>query len=213
MSEKAVATSIVLVDDHTIVLDGLRALISAQSDMVVVGEAENAADAIRVAASCKPDVVVLDLTIPGGGLQAIQPLLKASPRSKILVLTMHEDEAYARTVFATGGSGYLVKRAAHTELLNAIRKLCAGKRYVHHSIAEALLINDSPSENVAVLTDRESEALKLLASGYTYQEISARLGISVKTVESYRSRILLKLNLRTRSELVRFAVSTGLIAD
>lgn len=210
---------VVIADDHAVLRAGLRLLIDAQADMEVVGEAANGAEALRVLGETTPDVLVLDLTMPeADGLHVLADVSQVSPKTRALVLTMHDDPAYVRAMLAAGAAGYVVKRVADTELLTAIRAIAEGRMFVdaHCSVQTSLTLNQPLSEKtndlLQHLSQRESEVLKLVARGHTNQEVAVRLGISVKTVETYRLRLMEKLRLRTRAELVCFAVEHGFLA-
>jgi two-component system response regulator NreC len=213
-----VKTRILVVDDHAILRAGLSALINGQPDLVVVGEAADGAGAVLEAKKTAPDVVLLDLTMAGqGGLETIPRLRQACPAARVLVLTMHDEVAYLRSALACGAAGYLVKTAADTELLTALRTVAGGRRFVDVSF-DPLLAMDAALEgpgtrvgSLGLLTEREREVLGLLASGYTNREAAERLRLSVKSIESYRSRLMQKLDVRTRAELVRFALDAGLL--
>ncbi len=210
---------ILIADDHALVRSGLRALLSAHSDLEVVGEAE---DGTVVEESCRrlaPDVVLLDLTMPGlGGIAVIGDARRAAPRTKVLVLTMHEDEAYARQAARAGAAGYVLKKALATELVKAIRTVYRGSRYVD-PVLEAAFFDPDPrlpdagprTGGADSISPREREVVSLVALGNTNAEIAAHLHISVKTVETHRARILEKLGLRSRADLVRFAIDHGLM--
>ena len=210
---------ILIADDHALVRGGLRALIEPQPDMEVVGEAE---DGLVVGTRCRalsPDVVLMDLTMPGrGGIAAANDVRGACPHARILVLTMHEDEAYARLAARAGASGYVLKRALAGELLSAIRLVHAGGRYAPAELAAAFCEADSEPARaraghapIQVLSEREREVVGLIALGYTNAEIGKKLHISEKTVETHRAKILNKLGLRTRADLVRFSIEHGLM--
>jgi two-component system, NarL family, response regulator NreC len=202
-------TRIVIADDHAVVRAGLRSLIDSQADMEVIGEAGDAATALAQVRSLKPDVIVLDITMPGGGLKAQEQIATAVPEAKILILSMHSDAAFVRTAMVAGAAGYLSKKIVHTELLNAVRAIREGRRYVDSSVSEGLMPVTARSRSV--LSEREQQALQLIASGYTNQEIAERLFVSVKTVETYRARIVAKLGLKNRAELVQYAIHAGLL--
>ena len=210
---------IVIADDHAILRAGLRSLLSAQADMEVVAEAVDGEDAVAKTLASSPDVVLLDLSMPKeGGLGALQRIRKQQPATRVLVLTMHDDAAYLKSVLEAGGSGYLVKRAADTELLAAIRAVSKGKPYVDVSLGSGMLQRVLTEETVAdtappvsVLSERERQVLELVAMGHTHKEIAKNLCVSVKTVETYRLRLSEKLGLRSRAELVRYALSLGLL--
>lgn len=213
---------IVIADDHAILRAGLRSLLNVQPDMDVVAEATDGNEAVDRATEHKPDVLLLDLSMPkAGGLSAIGRVREGSPKTRILVLTMHDDQAYLRSVLEAGGAGYLVKRAADTELLAAIRAVHEGGSYIDVSLGSAELkrvygatskgeeASDVPP--VSVLSDRERQVLELVAMGHTHKEIAHSLSVSVKTVETYRLRLSEKLGLRSRAELVRYAINLGLM--
>ncbi len=212
-------TKILIADDHAVMRAGLRMLIDAQPDMAVVGEAGDGREAIERARTSRPDVLLLDLSMPGlGGIAAIDLLRKEAPTTKVLILTMHEDSEYLRQALEAGASGYLVKSAADTELLAAIRAVRRGEVYVYSSLTGALLDlafekrqKRPEREGVADLSKREIEVLRLLALGHTNQQIADKLFLSVKTIETYRARITEKLQLPTRAELVRYAIKHGLL--
>lgn len=209
---------VVIADDHAVVRSGLRLLINSQKDMVVVGEAKDAREARASAVETSPDVVLLDITMPGGnGIRVIGEICRDKPATRVLVLTMHEEPDYLRSALAAGGAGYLLKRSADSELLSAIRAVASGQRYVDPSIAESLvqeLLREPVGEEAAGeerLSPREREVLELLAYGYTNQEIAEKIFVSVKTVETYRARLTQKLGVKTRAELVRYAMRQGLL--
>jgi DNA-binding NarL/FixJ family response regulator len=212
-------TRVLLVDDHALLRSGLRLLIGAQPDLEVVGEAGDLAQALGLARSRHPDVVTLDLTLPdGSGLAAIETLRAAAPAARILVLTMHEDPALVRSALAAGASGYLAKSAADSALIAAIRAVERGRFFVEVQNREAMealvtpgrVVSGAPAP-IAMLSGREREVLVLLAQGHTNQAIADRLALSVKTVESYRARLLQKLGLKNRAELTRLAIDLGLV--
>lgn len=212
---------VLLADDHAVLRAGLRMLINGQPDMEVVGEAATGEDAWRQAGALRPDIVLLDLTMPGtGGIEATGRIVRDRPGVRVLVLTMHDDIAYLRSVLAAGASGYVLKRSADTELLSAIRITHRGGTYLEPSLAgevveETLGRRGRQGEETArsPLSDREREVLRLVAQGHTNQEIADRLALSVKTVETYRARLMVKLGLRTRADLVRYALSIGLLSQ
>jgi two-component system response regulator NreC len=207
-----------IADDHAVLRSGLRLLIDAQNDMKVVGEAGDFAQAFELLQEVSPDVVTLDLTMPGGlGLRAIAKVREVSPRTRIIVLTMHDDPAYLRTALAMGTSGYVVKSAADTELISAIRAVCGGRVFIDarsSTAAEGLvpiLPQSSDPGSLSSLSEREREVLQFVAEGHTNQSVADRLGVSVKTIESYRSRLMTKLGLKSRADLTRFAIENGLL--
>ena len=193
-------------------------LIRAQADMDVVAEAADGDEAVRKAAEARPDVVLIDLSMPGtGGIRAIERLRQECPASRVLVLTMHDVPAYLRAALAAGASGYVVKSAADSELLSAIRGVHRGRIVLDPELAASALQNTlgrRPAGGLAAdpLSPREREVLELIAQGYTNQQIADRFGLSVKTIETHRSRLVEKLGLRSRAELVRYALDSGLFA-
>ena len=212
---------VLIADDHAILRAGLKMLVNAQPDMEVVSEAPDGAKAVQAARETRPDVALLDLTMPGvGGMRALQEMARNCRKTRVLVLTMHDDPAYLRSVLAAGAFGYLLKRTADAELLAAIRAVHRGGTFVDPSLAD-VLVQDVLAKRgtkarskrpVNILSDREQQVLKLVAQGYSSQQIAKQIFVSVKTVETYRARIADKLDLRTRSALVRYAVRMGLLA-
>jgi len=211
------AIRIVIVDDHQLVRSGLRRLLEGEDDLTVEDEAGNAYDGVRLARLHKPDVILLDVAMPGGsGLDSIPEIQEAAPEAKILVLSMQDDPSYVRQAFAAGASGYVLKEAADDELLAAVREVAAGGRYVDHQLGARLAAADVASAKEAAedpLSDREREVLRLLALGHTNQEIATMLFLSVRTAETHRARIMQKLRITTRAELVRYAIAHGLLTD
>jgi two-component system response regulator NreC len=211
---------VLVADDHAVMRAGLRMLLDAQLDMAVVAEAGNGRDAVAQVKASRPDVVLLDLSMPGlGGIAAVELLRKEAPQAQVLILTMHEDPEYLRQALEAGASGYLVKSAADTELLAAIRAIRRGEKYVYSSLTGALLDmalekrqKQVEQRGVADLSKREIEVLRLLALGHTNKQIADRLFLSVKTIETYRARIIEKLQLPTRAELVEYAIKHGLLS-
>jgi two-component system response regulator NreC len=209
---------LLIADDHTVLRAGLTMLLNAQPDIEVVGEATDGREAVEKARALRPDVVLMDITMPGvGGLEATKQICRALPKTKVLVLTMHDDESYLKQFLQAGAAGYVLKKAADTELTDAIRAVYRGDVFVYPSLTKALL-NDylgTPSaaqkeeEEKELLSEREREVLKLIALGYTHQQIADRLYLSIKTVETYKTRLMEKLNLRGRADLVRYALSRG----
>ncbi len=211
---------ILIVDDHAMLRAGLKLLIEGQSDMRVVGEAGDLRSAIQVAQEKTPDVIVLDLSMPGGsGIAGVERLRSTVPDARILVLTMHDDPAYVRSAVAMGASGYVVKSAADSELISAIRAVSMGRMFVDIKGAGSLesLLHELPKAGatspIQLLSEREREVLVDVARGHTSQQIADRIGLSVKTVESYRARMMQKLGLKTRADLMRMAVETGLLGE
>jgi two-component system response regulator NreC len=208
---------VVLVDDHAVVRSGLRLLLDKQEDIEVVGEAGNAKDAIFRARALKPDVILLDVVMPGeSGIEVLPKLLKESPDTNVLVLSMQDDPSYVREAFGAGARGYVLKEAADEEVVSAVREIAGGGRYVHPALGARMVAAEAQERAAAEadpLSDREREVLRLLALGHTNQEIAEQLYISVRTAESHRAHIMQKLRLSTRAELVRYALSHRLLAD
>ena len=212
---------ILLVDDHAVMRSGLRLLIDNQADMEVVGEAGDGLQAVDRAAALQPDVVVLDLTMPlMDGLACLRQIRESAPHSHVLVLTMHADDQYLRDALSRGASGYVVKQAADQEVLSAIRAVMRGEMYIHPSMTKALLgelVDPSAvpwtGDMASLLSEREAQVIKQVARGHTNQEIAEKLSLSVKTVETYRSRAMEKLSLSSRAALVRYAMDKGWLKD
>jgi two-component system, NarL family, response regulator NreC len=200
-------TRILLADDHAILRAGLAMLIEAQPDMVVSAEAADGIEAVEKARRTKPDVVILDLTMPRlSGFDALRQILADCPDTRVLILTMHDDPAYGRSLLAAGASGYVTKKAADRELLRAIRCVTEGRVFVDLTQAEEMLPKAVPP-----LSHREQQVLAALARGFTHQEIADQLALSIKTVETYLARLGAKLGLRRRNELVAYALELGLL--
>jgi two-component system response regulator NreC len=208
---------LLIIDDHQLVRSGLRRLLESEEDMTVEDEAGTAHDAVRLARLHKPDVVLLDVVMPGGsGLDVIQEIRESAPDARILTLSMQDDPSYVRQAFAAGASGYVLKEAADDELLAAVREVAEGGRYVDPQLGARLAAADAAAAAEAAddpLSDREREVLQLLALGHTNQEIAQMLYLSVRTAETHRARIMQKLRITTRAELVRYAIDHGLLAD
>ena len=206
-----------VVDDHAVVRSGLKLLLAAEADLEVVGEAGTAREAVFEVRAKRPDVVLLDVVMPGeSGIEAVPKLLHESPETKVLVLSMQDDPNYVREAFAAGASGYVLKEAADAEVVDAIRQVADGGSYVHPVLGARMVAADAEARAAAAadpLSDREREVLKLLALGHTNQEIAKQLYISVRTAETHRAHIMRKLGLDTRAELVRYAIEHGLLGD
>ena len=213
----SVAIQILIADDHGVLRAGLRALLNAEPDLEVIGEAADGDETLRAAWELQPHVVILDLSMPGpGGIEVIRQLKHVLPETRVLVLTVHEDDSLLREAIRAGAAGYVTKRAVESELINAIRAVWRGDIYVHPAMTRALLSGLQPSENeeqapAEVLTPRETEVLRLIALGYTNRQIAEALSISIRTVETHRSNIMGKLGLRSRVDLVRYARDHGLL--
>jgi two-component system, NarL family, response regulator NreC len=207
----------VVVDDHAVVRSGIKLLLDREDDIEVVGEAGNAKDAIFRARALKPDVILLDVVMPGqSGIDVLPALLKEAPDTRVLVLSMQDDPSYVREAFAAGASGYVLKEAADEEVVAAVREIADGGRYVHPTLGARMVAADAEARAAAdadPLSEREREVLRLLALGHTNQEIAKMLYISVRTAETHRAHIMQKLRLSTRAELVRYALSQGLLEE
>jgi two-component system response regulator NreC len=202
--------SIILADDHTVVRSALRMLLEGESGFEVVAEAEDAESTVRYLRGHKPDVLILDLNMPGrASLEAIPDMQEASPGTRIVVLTMQKEPAFARRALQLGVLGYVLKEAADEELVQAVRKAAAGETYLQPALGARLAAE--PQEPGGDLSEREEEVLRLIALGHTNAEIAKQLYISVRTVETHRAHIQQKLGVNTRAELVRSALSRGLI--
>jgi two-component system, NarL family, response regulator NreC len=206
---------ILLVDDHAVVRSGLRLLLDREEGMTAVDEAATADEAIFRMIEHKPDVLLIDVTMPGtSGIEAIPKLLEASPATKVLVLSMHDDPRYVRDAFAAGASGYVLKEAADSEVVAAIREVASGGSYVNPALGARMVAAEAKEQAEAQadpLSEREHEVLRLLALGHTNQEIAKTLYISVRTAETHRAHIMQKLGLASRAELVRYALAKQLI--
>jgi two-component system response regulator NreC len=210
---------LLLVDDHQIVRAGLRMLFQAESDMEIVGEVDTGEDALRAVGELKPDVVIMDVAMPGmSGIEATRRIKEISPDTAVLAVTMHEDEQYFFEMLNAGASGYIPKRAAPDDLVSAIRVVSQGEVFLYPSLAKYLVkdfLHRVESGGVPAgeeLTPREREVLTYIAEGYTNREIADALVISVKTVDRHRENIMRKLNLHSRVELVKYAIEKGLIS-
>lgn len=212
--------TVVLADDHAVLRAGLRTLLDAEPDIDVVGEAGNGSEAVDLVRRSRPTVAIIDISMPGkDGLAATREIVAGVPETRILILTMHDDEQYLYHVLDAGGHGYVVKSSADTDLLSAIRTVAHGGFFVYAPAAAHILkgyVETSGLPGPAKkggLSEREVEVLRLTAEGYSNQEIARKLYLSRKTVDSYRSRIMQKLDLHHRSELVRYAVRRGLLHE
>jgi two-component system response regulator NreC len=215
---------LLVADDHPVVRAGLRTFLDAQPDMEVIGEADDGGAAVQRALELGPDVVVMDITMKGvNGMVATREIRSRLPQTKVLVLTMHENEEYLRQMLEAGATGYVLKQAVDTELAVAIRAVQRGEIFLYSSFTKVLLgdLVQSGEKNVAgsqpdsheLLSEREQEVLRLVALGYTNRQVADQLFLAVKTVETYRARLMEKLNLGSRSALVRYALRQGLLDD
>jgi two-component system, NarL family, response regulator NreC len=205
----------VVVDDHAVVRAGLRLVLDAETDIEVVAEAADARQAIFEARAHRPDVILLDVVMPGrSGIEAIPDLLEEAPEAKVLVLSMQDDPAYVREAFDAGASGYVLKEAADAEVVAAVREVASGRHYVHPTLGACFVAAEAEErarEEEDPLSEREHEILRLLALGHTNQEIASQLYLSVRTVETHRAHIMQKLRISTRAELVRYALEHGML--
>jgi two-component system response regulator NreC len=212
---------ILVADDHAVLRAGLRLLINTQSDMEVLAEAGDFPEALQMTRVAKPDVLLLDLTMPGGnGFQVIERVSQEQAQTRILVLTMHDDASYLHAALAAGATGYVGKKVADAELLTAIRAVAQGRAFVDLDMTRANVQSmlgsrpavGGPVKPAVSLSQREREVLELLALGHTNQAVADRIFLSVKTVEGYRARLMQKLGLSSRADLTRYAVEMGLLA-
>lgn len=205
---------ILLADDHALVRQGFRRILEAEPDMQIVGEASDGREAVALAESLRPDVVVMDVGMPGlNGIEATRRLAESLPRTRVLALSMHKDSVYVREILRAGARGYLLKDAFDRDLLLAVRAVARGEAYLSPAVSEAVLSDyrRHVRDPLDLLTSREREVLQMLAEGKTNKEIAAALNLSVYTVDAHRGRIMEKLNLHSIGELVRFAVRNGLV--
>jgi two-component system response regulator NreC len=205
---------ILLADDHALVRHGFRMILAAQPDMEIAGEAGNGREAVELCQKLKPDVVVMDVTMPElNGIEATRRLIELSPRTRVLALSMHKDAVYVREILRAGARGYLLKDSADTDLLAAVRAVAKGEGYLSPGVSDAVLSDyrRHVTDPLDLLTTREREVLQLIAEGKTNKEIATSLNLSVYTIEAHRGRLMEKLNLHSTGELVRFAVRSGLV--
>lgn len=212
-------TRIVLADDHPIVLTGLRNLIESESDFAIVGEATSGPEALKVIRDTRPDIAIVDISMPGmSGIVLTRRLSEEARDVRILMLTLHEDRAYLKQALDAGARGYVVKRSAAANLVSAVRSVIVGGIYIDPAIVKRVLSRSPASERAPMpeirdLTDRETEVLKLSAHGLTNKEISHRIGVGVKSIETFKSRGLAKLEIQSRADLLRYASQAGWLAD
>jgi len=206
---------ILLVDDHTIVRDGLRQILSRAFPQAVFGEGRDAREAIAAIEKANWNVILLDITMPGqSGLDVLKQIKSLQPEARVLVLTMHPEDQYAARVLKAGASGYLTKDTASEEVVHALNKILAGGKYASAAFAQSLLsglANPTPQSPHEMLSDREYQVLRMSASGKSVKEIGADLGLSVKTISTYRTRLLKKLDLKTNADVIRYALREKLI--
>jgi two-component system, NarL family, response regulator NreC len=205
---------ILLADDHAVVRQGFKMILGSQADMVIVGEAGNGREALELAEKLHPDVVVMDVSMPElNGIEATRRLAQASPRTRVLALSMHKDSVYVREILRAGARGYLLKDAIDCDLIAAVRAVARGEGYLSPAVSDAVL-NDyrrHVTDPIDLLSSREREVLQMIAEGKTNKEIAQVLNLSVYTVDAHRGHIMEKLNLHSINELVRFAVRNGLV--
>jgi DNA-binding NarL/FixJ family response regulator len=211
---------IMLAEDHAVVREGLKALVAAQADMNVIGDVSNGMDAVAQAKELDPDVVVIDISMPKmNGFEATEKIKRACPRTKVLALTRHMDTGFIQQLFRAGASGYVLKQSASNELIHAIRAIARGDSYLDPAITNRVMTgyvgktNDIGAVPEATLSDREEEVLKKVAWGYSNKEIAAQLDISIKTVEAHKANSMKKLNLRGRTDIVRYALFQGWLKE
>ena len=208
---------VLIVDDHAVLRSGLHLLLDAQAGIEVVGEAGDVKEAVFEARDKKPDVVLMDVVMPGQtGIEGVPLVLKEAPGAKVLVLSMQDDPRYVHEAFAAGAAGYILKEAVDAEVVGAIQRVAAGDHYVHPALGARLVAAEAEEkarEEADPLSDREREVMRLLALGHTNQEIAQMLYISVRTAETHRAHIMQKLRLSTRAELVRYAIDQGLLEE
>jgi two-component system response regulator NreC len=205
---------ILLADDHVLVRQGFKLILSEQSDMEIAGEAANGREAVEQAEKLQPDIVVMDVTMPElNGIEATRRITAAAPRSRVLALSMHKDAVYVREILRAGARGYLLKDSADADLIAAVRAVAKGEGYLSPAISDAVLTDyrKHVTDPLDLLTTREREVLQMIAEGKTNKEIATTLNLSVYTVEAHRGRVMEKLNLHSTGELVRFALRSGLI--
>jgi len=205
---------ILLADDHAVVRQGFKMILGAQPDMEIVGEAGNGREALELASSLKPDLVVMDVAMPElNGIEATRRMAEAAPHTRVLALSMHKDSVYVREILRAGARGYLLKDSVAADLVSAVRAVAGGEGYISPAVSNAVLddYRRHVTNPIDMLTSREREVLQMLAEGKTNKEIATVLNLSVYTVDAHRGRIMEKLNLHSINELVRFAVRNGLI--
>ena len=205
---------ILLADDHVLVRQGFKMILSAQPDMQIVGEAANGREAVDAGEKLQPDVVLMDVTMPElNGIEATRRLVTASPRTRVLALSMHKDAVYVREILRAGARGYLLKDSADADLIAAVRSVAKGEGYLSPAVSDAVLTDyrRHVTDPLDLMTTREREVLQMIAEGKTNKEIATTLNLSVYTIEAHRGRVMEKLNLHSTGELVRFALRSGLI--
>src|SRR6188768_142260 len=210
---------VLLVDDHPLLRAGVIALLKSEGDLDVVGEADNGHTAVKLAGKLTPDVIVMDVSLPHlSGAEATKQILEADPNLRILAFSAHEEAAFARLLLSAGASGYALKRSACDELVRAVRVVAEGGTYVDPSLARALMGNGARRQSpdgvqTVSLSEREAEVIRLIAKGHTSKEMAQTLGLSPRTLETYKARAMSKLDLRTRADLIRYALRCGWLRD
>ena len=211
--------TVVLADDHPIVRQGLRNLLESEPDIKVVGEAGNGIDAVEITHNLKPDVLVVDVMMPGlTGLEVVRQISQRSPGTRSIVLSMHATEAYVVSALKSGAYGYILKDTGPSELIYAVREVIKGKRYLSAPLSERIIdafiqkVEDTQEDPYDTLTNREREILQLVVEGYTSNEIGKSLSISPRTVELHRAKVMEKLGLRNQADLIRFAIKRGILS-
>jgi len=210
---------VLLVDDHPVMRAGVRTLLDAEPDLLVVGEANDGTAAVRLADELSVDVVLMDVSLPGlSGAEATKRLLVSAPTVRVLALSAHEDVSFARMLLDAGAVGYALKRSACDELVRAVRIVASGGTYVDPSLAARLVNTGGRRQGpaglpVVSLSEREAEVIRLIAQGHTAKEMAASLGLSPRTLETYKARAMSKLNLRSRADLIRYALKSGWLRD
>lgn len=205
---------ILLADDHALVRQGFRMILSGEEDFEVIGEATNGREAVELCSALKPDVVVMDVTMHElNGIEATRRIMESLPRTRVLALSMHKDSVYVREILRAGASGYLLKDAMESDLISAVRAIARGEGYLSPGVSESVLTDyrRHVTDPIDLLSSREREVLQLIAEGKTNKEIATLLNLSVYTIDAHRGKIMEKLNLHSTGELVRFAVRKGLI--
>ena len=206
---------ILIADDHPIVRQGLKQILSEESDMGVFGEAQNSQEVLELVRKQDWDIVILDITMPGrGGIDVLKELKHQYPKLPLLILSMHPEDQYAVRALKAGAAGYLTKESAQEELIKAIRKIVRGGKYISSTLAEKLafdLETETEKPLHETLSDREHQVLLMIASGKTVSEIAEELSLSVKTIDTYRARILEKMKMKTNAELMHYAIKNGLV--
>jgi DNA-binding NarL/FixJ family response regulator len=205
---------ILLADDHAVVRQGFGRILAAQSDMEIVGEAGNGREAVEMAEKLKPEVVVMDVSMPElNGIEATRRLVKSLPYTRVLALSMHKDSVYVREILRAGARGYLLKDSSDQDLIAAVRSLAKCEGYISPAVSGAVLADyrQHVTDPIDLLTSREREVLQMIAEGQTNKDIAGKLNLSVYTVDAHRGRIMEKLNLHSAGEMVRFAMRNGLI--